>query len=195
MNSFNESEFMDICRRFEAEPRVREITISYPRSSYFNRIKNSVQKDRRGEVVFCVIRPNRKILVVTCKEYPPDIYRVPTGGIGHSEDIVEAVYREVKEELGLCTEISSFAGAVKFRLEYAGDSVMFYSYVFILRETGGRLLLDASDDEISQVREVDLNGLDDVVQKLCSIEGRWKDWGRLRCESSRAVLEYLKSEL
>ena len=69
---------------------------------------------------------------------------------------------------------------------------MFYSYLFILRETGGRLLVDASDDEISEVKEVDISGLESIVDNLADIKGKWNDWGRFRYVSSKAILVCLK---
>jgi 8-oxo-dGTP diphosphatase len=137
MNVFNEAEFKEICKKLGTNAPIKDVVIRYQSKSYFNRIKNVVNSDRRGEVVFCVVRPNGRIIVITCKEYPKNIFRIPTGGIGHNEDILEAVYREVKEELGLDAEIASFAGVVRISFEYRNQRVMFYSYVFILNETGG----------------------------------------------------------
>ena len=67
-----------------------------------------------------------------------------------------------------------------------------YSYVFILNETGGELLEDASDDEISEVMEVDLDGLERVVQSLGNVKGKWEDWARFRRVTTEAVLDYLR---
>lgn len=192
MNIFNEREFFDICSRFGVEPRIEEVTIRYSGSGFFNKMKYSVRKDRRGEVIFCVLRPNGKIIAITCKEYPEGVYRIPTGGIGHHEDIVEAVYRETKEELGLQTEISDFGGVIKIRFQHGDDFVMFYSYLFILREVGGRLLLDASDDEISEVKEVDLEELEAIANSLNDIPGKWSDWGKFRHVTSYATFRFLK---
>jgi len=192
MNKFNEKEFAEICKKFNGRPSIQEAVLIYQNDDFFEKMKNSVAKDRRGEVVFCVIRPNRKIITITCDEYPDGIYRIPTGGISYGEDIVEAVFREVKEELGLDVVIDSFARVIKIRFEHKAESVMFYSYIFILKETGGRLLVDAIDDEISEVKEVDLEGLEAVVDSLNNISGKWGDWGRFRYVTSKAVLEYLR---
>lgn len=193
MNIFDEKEFMEICDRLNTDGLIDDVSIRYVNSSYFNKIKASVLRDRRGEVVFCVLRPDGKIITITCKEYPHGIFRIPTGGIGHKEDIIEAVYREVKEELGLDVCINQFLGVLKVKFEHDDESVMFYSYVFILQETGGRLLLDASDDEISEVREADLEDLEDIVNSLNCIQGKWSDWGKFRYITSNAVLRYLRS--
>ena len=194
MNKFNYKEFEEICDILKASPFVKEARVTCETDSYFNKVKNSLKTDRRGEVAFCVIRPSGKIIIVTCEEYPQGVFRIPTGGIGHEEDIINAVYRETKEELGLDAEIRDFAGVLKIKLEFENDSVMFYSYLFIMKETGGRLLEDAVDDELSEVREVDLTGLEEAVDKLCSMKDRWKDWGMFRYASSKAFLDYLKSK-
>ncbi len=192
MNVFNQKEFDELCEKFNTCGNIEDVGISFANSSFFNKIKASVQRDRRGEVVFCVIRPGGKIITVTCSEYPEGIFRIPTGGIGHREDISGAVYREVKEELGLDVEIVEFAGVIKIRFEHEGDRFMFYSYLFLLEEKGGRLLLDASDDEVSEVREVDTEGLAEIVEALAGIKGKWSDWGRFRYVTSNAVLKMLR---
>ena len=194
MNVFNEGEYFDICKKLESPGRVTDVTIRYDAASYFNRLKSVVQRDRRGEVAFCVIRPNGRIVAITCNEYPKGIYRIPTGGIGHDEDIIAAVFREVKEERGLELKIRAFGGVVRIRFEHKCDHVMFYSYIFILDETGGRLLEDASDDEIGGVREVDLRGLAEIVAGLDAIKGKWHDWGQFRYVTSKAVHHFLESE-
>jgi len=192
MNYFDEKEFENICSTFHAVPRVEETTIRYDGSSFFNKMKNAVQNDRRGEVVFCVIRPNGKIVTVTCSDYPSGIYRIPTGGIGYNEDIVTAVYRETKEELGLDVEVLNFAGVIKIRLEHDNEHVMFYSYLFILKEIGGEILVDASDDEVSEVMEVDIDGLERISDSLADIPGKWNDWGKFRYVTTNAVYRFLK---
>lgn len=193
MNVFNEQEMNEICEKLKAEKREHEIQINYHKSSFFNKIKKTLEKDRRGEVVFCVLRPNHKVVAITCKEYPKDVFRIPTGGIGHREDILKAVRRETKEELGLDVEISEFAGVLKIDFQHKNRHLFFYSYLFILKEKGGRLLLDASDDEVSQVLELDLEGLRGVVEKLNHLQGKWEDWGKFRYATSKAILEYLEN--
>ncbi len=191
MNLFNEAEFLYICKKLKTDAQMKDVTIRYSAPGYFNRIKNMIQRDRRGEVVFCVIRPTGKVITVTSADYPEDIYRIPTGGISHGEDILEAVFREVREELGLEVEIRAFAGVIRTRFEYEEEHVMFYSYVFIMDEIGGRLLEDASDDEVSGIREVDLDGLGQTARSLYELRGKWQDWGKFRYITTNAVLQWL----
>ncbi len=192
MNKFNEQEFLEICKKLNTQPYSEDITITYERDSYFNKLRHAVSYDRRGEVVFCVIRPNGKVITVTCSEYPEDIYRIPTGGIGHHEDIVTAANRETYEELGLQADMVKFAGVLKIKFMNGSNFVMFYSYIFIMKETGGNLLKDATDDEVSEVREVSIEELFKVADKLNNINGKWHDWGRFRYVTTNAVARYLK---
>ena len=192
MNNFNNIEFMEICNKFNVQPYSKDVTVRYASDSYFNKVKDAVASDRRGEVVFCVIRPNGKLIAITCEEYPEGIFRIPTGGIGYGEDIIDAVFRETKEELGLKTEIVKFIGVLKIRFEHADQSVMFYSYMFILKEIGGKLLEDATDNEVSEAMEVSIAELESLVNALNNIQGQWSDWGKFRYETCNAVLQYLK---
>lgn len=191
-NFFNEKEYNYICEQLSSKGGISDVTIRYASPSYFNRVKSVVQHDRRGEVVFCVIRPNGKIVAVTCSDYPENIYRIPTGGIDHDENVLEAIFREVYEELGLEVKVKSFGGVVRIRFEHRSEHVMFYSYIFILEEIGGKLLEDASDDEISAVREVDVDELGEIAENLKEIKGKWRDWGQFRYVTTNAVVKHLK---
>lgn len=191
MNVFDYKEFMELCKKLDTEACIEDVTLVCENGGYFNKLKNSVQKDRRGEVAFCVLRRSGEIISVTCNEYPEGIYRIPTGGICYGEDILDAVFRETREELGLEAAIERFWGVLRIRLGYRGESLMFYSYIFILRETGGRLLEDASDDEISGVKEVGLEQLNAMADSLNNIAGNWRDWGRFRYLTTKAVCKAL----
>jgi|LSQX01.2.fsa_nt_gb ADP-ribose pyrophosphatase YjhB (NUDIX family) len=188
---FSDEELQYICEELQANPSFTDMTIRYGSASYFNRIKKVVRRDRIGEVVFCVIRPNGKIILTRCKNYPESIYRIPTGGIGHNERIIDAIFREVKEELGLAVKIRDFLGVIRIRFEHGDEHALFYSYIFILDEIGGRLLEDASDDEISEIKEVDVEQMEAIVGSLNEIKGKWHDWGKFRYITSNAVLRYL----
>jgi len=191
-NDFYEEEYKALCRKFNSNPTCRNVEFNMENKDYFERMKHLVLSDRRGEVVFCVIRPNGKIIAITCEGYPNGVYRIPTGGLGYSENVLEALFREVKEELGLVVEVIKFSGVLKINFKYKDESFMFYSYLFILKELGGILLKDALDDEISEVKEVTPKELQSVIEKLNCISGRWKEWGRFRYITSRAIADELK---
>lgn len=191
INVFNEKEYINICNNFKIEPSIKKIDLKYTDKDFFTRMENLTSFDRRGEVVFCVIRPNGKIITTRCQGYPNDIYRIPTGGLGYEEQIIEAVFREVKEELGLFVGIVKFGGVLEINFIYEESSFVFYSYLFILKELSGRLLVDALDDEISEIKEVDLEELKVDIEKLNSIRGKWQDWGKFRYITTKAVSELI----
>ncbi|MCX7843314.1 MAG: NUDIX domain-containing protein [Clostridia bacterium] len=192
MNKFDEQEFKILCKTFNTNAEVKEVEIIVEDKAFFDKTRENIIKDRRGEVVFCVIRPNGRIITITCEEYPQGVYRIPTGGLGHREDVVHAVKREVMEELGLTVDVKKFLGVIKIRFLYDKEHIMFYSYMFLLKEVGGRLLIDALEDEVSDIREVNCNQLYEMAESLLDIGGKWKDWGKFRYVSTMAVYEKLQ---
>lgn len=192
MNWMNDKIFEGLKTRFGPEAWIRSIPLKYESVRFFYRIKDLVENDRMGEVVFAVERPNGKFITVRSSEYPSGIFRVPTGGINHGEDIVEAVKREVSEELGLRADIVRFIGVYRIEISHGRERVWFYSFFFHLKETGGVLLEDASDDEVSEVLEVDAQGLEELAQRLLTIERDWKDWGSFRYLTTKAIADYAR---
>lgn len=193
LNIFNEDEFNFLCKKYNMRAKVEDIEIKCSKSEYVIKKRCITNKDRRGEVVFCVQRPSGEYILITCEEYPKGTFRVPTGGINHEEDIIEAVIRETKEELGLEVEILDFIGVLKIKFTYGDEFSMFYSYMFLLKETGGTLLEDATDDEVSEVMEAKLEDFENVLDALLNMDGDWVDWGRFRYMTSNAVYNYLKN--
>lgn len=170
----------------------RTVDIVYESGHFWRRARELVRRDRFGEVVFAVERPNGRIVTVTSREYPEGVFRVPTGGIAYGEDILSAVHREVGEELGLSVEVERFIGVLAFRIWHGTESFPFYSFLFHLRETGGRLLEDATDDEVSAVREADADDLSELSARLMGIRPDWRDWGHFRYETTHVFEQYLR---
>lgn len=195
MNKFDEKEFNELKKVLNINAKEIDYVLEYPREGFLNRMKDSVANDRRGEVVFGVVRPNGKLILVTCEDYPKGIYRVPTGGINYGEDILAAVKRETMEELGLQTEILSFGGVIKLKFSHNEDSEMFYCYLFLLKEVSGNLLTDATDVEVSQVMEADYDNALRVHNDLLNIKGKWSDWGKFRAVTTKAMAELYKDYL
>jgi 8-oxo-dGTP diphosphatase len=186
MNYFNDREFKLLCEKYGGGQYVREVTISTGYGPYFKSLRDSVASDRRGEVVFGVIREGR-IVTIRSDDYPPGVFRVPTGGISYGEDIENALLREIKEELGLDARILTFEGVIKFIFTHLNEKVEFYSYVFLLEDTGGRLIHDATDNEISEAKLATASDLEQVMEKLLQQDKRWLDWARFRYETTKAV--------
>ena len=188
---FDEREFEALVSTYGKEARKHVVTLQAGDEKFFYDFKKNVERDRRGEVAFAVERKNGKIVIIRTSFYPKNIYRIPTGGISYGEDIIEALYREVKEELGLQVDIQKFLGAIEYNIYYNDEQVNFYSYVFLLKELSGNILTDALEDEVSEYREVDKQQLAEQVEILNNFKGSWKDWCTFRAQSTGFVLHYI----
>lgn len=160
---------------------------------YFEKVKEAMVTDRFGEVVFAVIRPSGKIILIRSEEYPDGVFRVPTGGIHYGEDIIDSLYREVAEELGLQVAIREFAGMIHIRFRAGSEERQFYSFVFLLDETGGRLLEDALEDEVCEVLEADQAGMERALERLKTFgdDIYWAEWGKFRYLTTAAAMHAL----
>lgn len=161
----------------------REVAIDYADLRSFQRYAAG-RTDRRGEVVFGVERPNGRVIVTRARDYAPGIYRLPSGGIDPNEAALAALHREVREELGLTVAVVAFYGVVLLRFRCGDSERPFPSYVFHVREVGGRLLVDATDREISGYAEVDGAGLRELVGRLAALSGDIGPWGRNRAATT-----------
>ncbi|MGE5560567.1 MAG: NUDIX hydrolase [Chloroflexota bacterium] len=167
----------------------RDVTVEYSDPRLFQRYVIG-RTDRRGEVVFGVERPSGRVVVTRARDYGPGIFRLPSGGIEPDETALAALMREVREELGLTVAIAAFFGVVQLRFRCGNDERLFPAYVFHVRETGGRLLTDATDQEIVGYAEVDWAGLNALVARLGSLAGDIGPWGRNRAATTGFFAEH-----
>lgn len=191
MEILNRMDTQAILARLGPQAWINEIDFSYEQKRFFYKTKDLVKYDRMGEVVFAVERPNGRFICVRSKEYPEGIYRIPTGGVGHKEDILNAVTREVMEELGIRAEVKRFLGINQVRMTYKDEAILFYSFFFHLKETGGNLLTDATDEEVSEVLEAGEEDLFRLSDELLEMGGEWRDWGRFRYLTTHTIALYV----
>ena len=158
------------------------------------------RKDRFGEVLMAVRRPNGKLLVAIKTFYPRGAYRLPTGGIHHGESILDALVRETKEETGLDTAVRQFLAAIAYRGRSSPTAPpLFHTFAFLLDELGGTLGAIDTEEQIEDWREMassELRAQAHVLESLTtqgkkSIGGSWADWGRFRAIAHRAVADAL----
>lgn len=150
--------------------------------------------DRVGEVCMVVRRPNGRLLTARKTYYPPEAYRLLTGGIGHGEPVAAALLREVDEETGLHVQIARFLAAISYTQPGRATPV-FHTFAFLLDETGGNLAARDPAERIADFRAVlpaDLPtlalGLETVADNFDSeINGNWRNWGRFRAVVHREV--------
>lgn len=166
--------------------------------------------DRYGEVCMVVRRPNGLLLTARKTFYPPDAYRLLTGGIGHGEPIFDALLRETEEETGLDVDVRRFLAVVEYTLEprrvlaarRPAANRPFYTFAFLLQEVGGVLACYDPDERVEDFREVAVDELPRMADRLDrlgeqfdhEIQGRWRDWGRFRSVIHRTVYQALLNE-
>lgn len=188
-------EIGDLARRY-GDPRQVDATIH---DSFDDPIR---RKDRFGEVLMAVRRPNGKLLVAIKTFYPRGAYRLPTGGIHHGESIEDALLRETKEETGLETAVRRFLATIAYRGRSSPTRApLFHTFAFLLDELSGTLGALDTDEQIEDWREMapaELRMQAAVLESLAtegtkSIGGSWADWGRFRAIAHRAVADALET--
>jgi 8-oxo-dGTP pyrophosphatase MutT (NUDIX family) len=188
-------EIADLARRYGAPLRVDTVI----HDGFDDPIR---RRDRFGEVLMAVRRPNGKLLVAIKTFYPRGAYRLPTGGIHHGESIYDALVRETLEETGLETAVRRFLAAITYRGRSSPkEAPLFHTFAFLLDEIGGTLGAIDMEEQIEDWRELapaELGAQADLLDNLTtegkkSIGGSWSDWGRFRAIAHRAVADALAS--
>ena len=182
LEKYVENEYRELCLRYNTDAPVKKVTLKFRSEKYFRDFQKTLETNRRGEVGFLLIRKDGSFVVIRSRRYPKAAYRIPTGGINFNEKAIDALYREVAEELGVKFEIDNFHGLIEYNIYYNDEVIKFYSYLFIIKEISGNIIDDASEDEIADFKEVDFEGLIRLSAVLSSIEGGWRDWARFRTE-------------
>jgi 8-oxo-dGTP pyrophosphatase MutT (NUDIX family) len=114
--------------------------------------------DRIGEVCMVVRRPTGRIITARKTFYPPNGYRLLTGGISHGEGIEEALLRETFEETSLDVVVRQFLAVIEHRIQpkHPEDAPIkeFFTFAFLLDETGGTLHPHDDSEKIAGFREI-----------------------------------------
>lgn len=162
------------------------------------------KSDRYGEVCMVIRRPNGLLLTMKKTFYPPQAYRLLTGGIKHGESVFDALLREVHEETGLQTEVRRFLTLVAYKTTNTGEKPAFYTFAFLLDETDGTLEVLDDEEQVEGFREIapaQLPQVADYLEQLktqghysAAIDGSWGDWGEFRAVIHRKVWEALQDQ-
>lgn len=182
LEKFVENEYNELSLKYNPDSLIKNVELHFKSEKYFYDFKKTLETDRRGEVGFLLKRKNGKYVVIRSKKYPKNAYRIPTGGIDFLESAIDALHREVKEELGVLFEIEDFKGIIEYTFHYNKEIIKFYSYLFVIREISGELIKDATEDEISDYKEVDREELKKLADTLLLVDGGWRDWAHFRSE-------------
>src|SRR5260370_31263972 len=142
-----QDELYQLARRY-SQPIIDTIDLtSAKRFSPLNKT------DRYGEVCMVIRRLNGHLLTMTKTSYPPNVYRLPTGGINLVESILDALLRETQEETGLQINVERFLVAAAYRFP-GQDRSAFYTFAFLLQEVGGTLGVIDEHEQIEDFREI-----------------------------------------
>ncbi|HEY4036343.1 MAG TPA: NUDIX hydrolase [Ktedonobacteraceae bacterium] len=187
-----QDELRQLARRY-GQPLTDTIELASAR-----RFEPLNKTDRYGEVCMVIRRPNGHLLTMTKTTYPPNAYRLPTGGINHVESVIDALLRETQEETGLHVNVERFLAAAAYRIP-GQDYPSFYTFAFLLDEVGGTLQVIDEEEQIEDFREFPPEALLAVAQNLeqvtanysKQIDGYWRDWGRFRAIIHRLAWEAL----
>lgn len=188
-----QDDLTQLAQRF-GQPLVRTVTLDA--LSLFDPLS---ARDRYGEVCMVVRRPTGHLLTMTKVFYPRGAYRLLTGGINFGESVLDALLRETYEETGLQVNVSRFLVALAYRVSAVREAPLFYTFAFLLEETGGVLGAIDESERVEAFREVLPSELPQVVAFLEHVQsedsgeigGNWHDWGKFRAAIHRAVAEVL----
>ncbi len=174
-------------------PRIRERTLKT--EGMFAPIG---KPDRYGEVCMVVRRHDGRLITARKAYYPPNTFRLLTGGINHGESVADALLREVHEETGLTVEVQRFLAAASY---YPADQSVapFHTFAFLVDEVSGTLGALDPDEEVAEYHLATPAELPELAARLASlgssyhskIEGLWHDWGQFRAVIHELVAEVL----
>ena len=175
----------------EREEETRNLELHYGRArKEIHTLKHTdfgpLDRSRQAEVAMAIRRPSGKILLQTKKVYPEGIFRIPTGGLKAKESIEAAVRRETLEETALEVEILKFVSVLRY--EGLDRPRTFWSYLFLLEETGGTLLPEDPDEGITDWIEADPDDLRGAAARLRAATSPWHEWGGFRALAIDALL-------
>lgn len=186
----SEPEIAELSQRY-GTPLRRNYSIAaddYMRSYRFN-----PEADRRAEVVFAIRDPQNRIITHAKRNYPAQIYRLPSGGVNWDEPIEEALLREIDEETGLDVCIERFIGLITYHFFYQGEMATFASYLFLLRADFSQPL-QPRDNEISEFRTLLPSQLIELGNDLRNLLGNRRVWGQWRALAIDLLQEHLAAQ-
>ncbi len=185
----DEAEYAELARNYG--PCVRRAYDIPTSRAYFDEWVYKLAKNRRAEVAMVVLNPAGQVLTHTKSFYPAGAFRIPTGGIGHEERVLDALQREVWEETGLEAEVQRLLAVIEYRFTDGAREVRFATYLFMLQADGHAPCVHDANERITEFRHVDVAALHRIAVQLEGLSGDWNEWGRFRAVAHRVAAETL----
>lgn len=187
--AISDDEVQALAARYGAPTRR---TFNVQADEYIHGYRWSPHPDRRAEVVFALQDPFDRVWLHAKRHYPAHVYRLPSGGVGLTESIHDALLREVAEETGLVAGVAGFIGLLDCHFHYGGAIARFASYIFLLR-TDGSLPQVHTDEDISDFCLVLPSQLAQTAADLRNLIGDRRAWGQWRALAHDLVYERLSA--
>ena len=92
--------------------------------------------DKKHDVVGAFVEYDGKILLLHRQDHKPqgNTWAVPGGKVDKGEDLLDALVREVKEEIGLDLDRNGYIFFEKYFLRHPGWDLMYHVYYIQLQE-------------------------------------------------------------
>ncbi|MEX0867417.1 MAG: NUDIX hydrolase [Pirellulales bacterium] len=146
---------------------------------------------RRGESLFVLQRSDGRILLHTKGSYPDQTFRLPTGGIGWDEPVVESMRREVFEETGFKVHSERLLAVLTYSFQEGKRSAPYATYVFHVTDVPDEASPLDESEGITGFQWLLPSELQPVIDKLGNLaeggSGR-DDWGRFRAVAHQYVM-------
>lgn len=182
----DEAEVAELGRRFGSAER-RQVNVEMQPETFEDWVRAIVRKNRRGEAVLAIQRPDGRILLHTKSFYPEGVFRLPSGGIHPDEAVLAGVTREAFEETGLEIAVHRFLGLIEYELRDDQRRLPFVSYVFLVGADDQPPVVQDSNERISGFRYVPPVALRHVAAELRGLGDRWSGWGHFRAPAHDLV--------
>ncbi len=105
----------------------------------WNLVQKSLSQKRTHDVTMLIEGPDGRFALMSKHNYPPGIFRSPSGGVKPGEDLVTGALREAKEETGLAVELKRFLLQITLDITHEGELAAWDSYVFYATTRDTRL--------------------------------------------------------
>lgn len=162
---------------FQPEVRVLQVTLE-AEPVQLGRVGRG--RGREAEVLLALSRAG-EVLLVRRTQYPPGVFRLPTGGIEPGEAPAAAACREAYEETGYRISAPRLLGIVDYAMCWPGAGCApFVSYIFVAAVPAGQEPYSANAGEVAAYRWLPVTALGELAAQLRHLPPDWAYWGRFR---------------